>query len=112
MTRYAPRGGERRNAERRRAERRGICVDGIWRSSAELLGFAVEPSDGLVGTVADLCCEGESASVTGLVVATRSLLPGRRRLLVPLGAIATIDADRRKIRVRSTRAEIRRSPAP
>jgi uncharacterized protein YrrD len=107
-----PRSGERRAADRRRSERRAICVDGIWRSSAEMLGFAVEASDGVVGTVADLCCEGESAGVTGLVVATRSLLPGRRRLLVPLGAIAAIDSDRRKIRVRSTRAEIRRSPAP
>jgi hypothetical protein len=94
---------DRRAGERRRAP---PAPETAWRSSAELVGYALWAKDGLIGQVTDLCYEEESLTVTGIVaLARRFFLPVR--LFVPLGAVTRIDAAQRRVDVRLTRAQIR-----
>jgi sporulation protein YlmC with PRC-barrel domain len=104
--------GERRQSERRAVTPWGslgeVFLGGIWRTSAEIIGYAVEAADGRLGRVADFCIEKESSVVTEIVVVTRRLLPMQKRVVVPLNAIERIDPRERKIYVRPTRDELRR----
>ena len=95
---------DRRIADRRRARLPEAAT--AWRSGAEVVGYALWASDGLVGRITDLCCEQESLSVTGFIVLARRLFLGER-LFVPLGAVARVDAERCRVHVRLTRAELR-----
>jgi sporulation protein YlmC with PRC-barrel domain len=106
------RSGERRQSQRRAVNPWGslgeVFLGGIWRTSAEIIGYAVEAADGRLGRVADFCIEKESSVVTEIVVVTRRLLPMQKRVVVPLNAIERIDPRERKIYVRPTRDELRR----
>ena len=91
---------ERRSGERRANERRlaaapvaDICG---WQGSAGIIGFAVLESGGRLGRVKDFRYEEESAAITDLVIAAR----GRKRLFVPLSAVARIDWQARTLYLR------------
>lgn len=107
----------RRLGERRRSERRAVnpwgslgevFFGGIWRTSAEIIGYAVEAADGRLGRVADFCIEEESSVITEIVVVARGLSPMQKGVVVPLNAIERIDPRGRKIYLRPTRDELRR----
>jgi hypothetical protein len=105
---------DRRSVERRRSQRRGangfsnpVFFGGTWCTGAEIIGYAIEATDGPIGRVADLCVEEESSVVTGMVVITRRLLPLQKRVFVPLNAIERVDAPGRKIYLRRMRHEVK-----
>ena len=95
---------ERRSGDRRRAP--PSASDTAWRSGAELLGYALWASDGVVGRITDLCFEEESLTVTGIFALARRFFLSQR-LFVPLGAVVRIDPSQRRVEVRLTRAQIR-----
>ena len=102
---------ERRQADRRAANAldfRGLAAAGDGALGAEIIGYRIEAPDGYVGHAADFCVEEESSVVTGILAKTRRLLPGGRRVFVPLNAIERIDPREKKIYVRPTRDEVRR----
>jgi len=89
---------ERRIHERRLSERRAkrsATREALWQSSCNIIGFSIETSEGPLGRVEALCLEEESLIVTEIVVATAGRR--RRRILVPLSAVAHIDAQARKL---------------
>lgn len=82
---------ERRNGERRASQRRlakapaaDVCD---WQGCAGIIGFDVLESSVRLGRVKDFRLEEESAAITDLVIAAG----GRKRLYVPLSAVARID---------------------
>jgi sporulation protein YlmC with PRC-barrel domain len=80
------------------------------RSSAEVIGYAVEARDGAVGRLEDLLVDDETWSVADLIVDTRTWLPGRN-VRVPPSAVEDIDWKDRQVRLRMRRDEIERQPA-
>lgn len=93
--------------ERSEAERK--ASESHLRSSEEVIGYAIEASDGTVGHVEDLLVDDGSWSVAELVVDTRNWLPGRNVLVSP-SAVEGIDWKARQVRLRMRREEIERQP--
>jgi hypothetical protein len=101
---------DRRAPERRRKNRRGRTAGdrgASWQASCDILGYAIEASDGALGRVEALCIEEESSAITQIVIRS-SRRAGGRRIFVPLSAVAHIDPDERKLYLSSTRDELRR----
>ena len=80
------------------------------RSSREVAGYRIEARDGALGHVEDFMVDEESWSIAELVVDTRNWLPGKK-VLVPPSAVADIDWEARRVRVRLARSELREAPA-
>jgi hypothetical protein len=95
---------ERRVADRRQARRPE--PGSAWRSGGEILGYALWASDGPVGEITDLVFEADSLCVTEIVAHARRFFLSER-LCVPLHTVKRVDALRRRVDVRLTRAEIR-----
>ena len=68
------------------ADRRIFNSIMLWEASA-INGFAIEASDGRLGTVTDLLFEDVGWIVRWLVVDTGNWLPDRRKVLLPLSAL-------------------------
>jgi hypothetical protein len=106
---------DRRTEERRVSERRGkggrLCApherEAPWNASCDIIGYAIEASDGALGRVEAFCVEDESLMITEIVVAAARRQGKRRCILVPLSAVGRIDAQERKLYLNSTRDEIR-----
>ena len=86
---------------------RVLAGDAPWCASAELAGFQVEAADGLIGEVRDLVVEDETWAVTDLLVDM-----GGTPLTVPLGVVARVDWDQRRMYIALPRQEILRALQP
>lgn len=80
----------------------------LWDASA-ITGYAVEASDGSLGTVSDLLFEDVGWVVRWLVVDTGNWLPGRK-VLLPLSALGKPDGPKRHFPVKLTIQQIKDSP--
>lgn len=80
----------------------------LWNASA-FNGYAIEASDGPLGTVSDLLFEDVGWAVRWLVVDTGNWLPGRK-VLLPLTALGQPDQVSRKFPVALTMRQVQESP--
>jgi uncharacterized protein YrrD len=87
------------------------AADSHLRSSAEVIGYAIEAADGPIGHVEDFLVDESSWALSGMIVDTRNWLPGGKVVLPP-SAVADIDWQNKKVKVRLTREEIKSSRAP
>ena len=90
------------SAEKARAAR--LC------SGCEMIGYAVDASDGPIGNVIDVLIEDESWSLARIVIHASEWLPARQ-LSVPAAALEEVDQDRRRVRLGLTCQEIERGVA-
>ena len=74
-----------------------------------LKGFAIEASDGSIGTVSDFLFDDRSWQIRWLVVSTGSWLSGRK-ILVHSSAIGQPDYQREAVPVRLTKQQVKDSP--
>jgi PRC-barrel domain len=80
----------------------------LWDASA-INGYAIEASDGRLGTVSDLLFEDTGWVVRWLVVDTGNWLPGRK-VLLPLSALGRPDRALRHFPVKLTMQHVKDSP--
>jgi uncharacterized protein YrrD len=80
----------------------------LW-NAASLKGYAIEASDGRLGTVSDFLFDDASWLVRWLVVDTGKWLSGRKVLLPP-SALGHLDQKREQFSVRLTMQEVKDSP--
>jgi len=88
----------------------GMAADRNLRSSAEVIGYALETPDGEIGHVEDILIDDINWAIADMVIDTRKWLPGGKRVLVAPSAVEHIDWPRRKVRVRLSRDEVENSP--
>jgi hypothetical protein len=80
----------------------------LWNTSA-ISGYAVEASDGRLGTVSDFLFEDASWVIRWLVVDTGNWLSGRK-VLLPLSALGQPDPAQRQFPVKLTMQQVKDSP--
>ena len=80
----------------------------LWDASA-LDGYAIEASDGRIGSVSDFLFEDTSWKVRWLVVDTGGWLSGRK-VLLPLSALGKPDPSLRQFPVKLTMQQVKDSP--
>ena len=80
----------------------------LWNASA-IDGYAIEASDGRLGTVSDFLFDDTGWTIRWLVVDTGTLLSGRK-VLLPISALGHIDEKKEEFSVRLTRQQIEDSP--
>jgi hypothetical protein len=80
----------------------------LWDASA-INGYAIEASDGLLGTVSDLLFEDVGWAIRWLVVDTGNWLPGRK-VLLPLSVLGQPDRALRHFPVKLTMQQVKDSP--
>jgi hypothetical protein len=80
----------------------------LWGASA-INGYAIEASDGTIGTVNDLLFDDVGWFVRWLVVDTGNWLPGRK-VLLPVSALGQPDQTLRQFPVNLTRQQVEHSP--
>ena len=80
----------------------------LW-NAASLKGYAIEATDGRLGTVSDFLFDDASWLVRWLVVDTGKWLSGRKVLLPP-SALGHLDQKREQFSVRLTMREVKDSP--
>ena len=80
----------------------------LWDASA-LDGYAIEASDGRIGSVSDFLFEDTSWKVRWLVVDTGGWLSGRK-VLLPLSALEKPDPSLRQFPVKLTMQQVKDSP--
>src|SRR5476649_1408862 len=80
----------------------------LW-NAASLKGYAIEASDGRLGTVSDFLFDDASWLVRWLVVDTGKLLSGRK-VLLPAAVLGHLDEMRGRFSVRLSMHEIKDSP--
>jgi hypothetical protein len=80
----------------------------LWHASA-INGYAIEASDGSIGTVSDFLFDDASWLVRWLVVDTGSWLSGRKVLLPP-SALGRLNANNREFAVKLTKQQVKDSP--
>jgi hypothetical protein len=79
------------------------------RSSAQVIGWGIEATDGEVGSVADFVIDDETWEITDVLVDTRRWLPGKLLLISPQ-VIERIDWPEKKVRLRLAREDILSAP--
>jgi hypothetical protein len=80
----------------------------LW-DAAAINGYAIEASDGTIGTVNDLLFDDVGWFVRWLVVDTGNWLPGRK-VLLPLSALGQPDQTLRRFPVKLTMQQVKDSP--
>src|SRR5450432_3052929 len=80
----------------------------LWNASS-LKGYAIEASDGRLGTVSDFLFDDTSWLVRWLVVDTGKWLSGRK-VLLPTLVLGHLDAEREEFAVRLTMQQVKDSP--
>jgi len=91
------------------AETDRVANDSHLRSSAEVIGYGIEATDGEIGQVADLVMDDETWAITDMLVDTRDWLPGKVVLITP-SVVERIDHQDKKVRLRLAREEIMAAP--
>lgn len=79
-------------------------------SGIDIIGYGIEARDGSLGEVEDLVVDDDSWAIRDVVVDTRKWWPGGHVRVHP-AYVERIDRERRKVHVRLTRAQVRRSGA-
>lgn len=79
------------------------------RSSAQVIGWGIEATDGEVGSVADFVIDDETWEITDVLVDTRRWLPGKLLLISPQ-VIERIDWPQKKVHLRLARGDILAAP--
>jgi hypothetical protein len=79
------------------------------RSVNEVLGYAIEATDGSIGVVDDFVLEDDTWTIRYMVIDTHKWLPGKRVLVAPPW-IDGIDWSQADVRIDLTREQIRDSP--
>lgn len=77
--------------------------------TSALKGYAIEASDGRLGTVSDFLFDDKTWKVRWLVVDTGTWLSGRKVLIHP-SAIGKVDDEQQELPVTLTKAQVERSP--
>jgi hypothetical protein len=95
-------------AERALKEAERKAEQSHLRSTAEVMGYAIEAADGTAGRIDDFMVDDQNWRVDALLVDTREWVPGGRVLVSP-SAIERIDWMKRAVRVRMTREAIKQS---
>jgi sporulation protein YlmC with PRC-barrel domain len=85
------------------------AADANLRSSAEVIGYCIEATDGEVGSVADLVIDDETWEITDVLVDSRDWLPGRLLLISPQ-VIERIDWPGKTLHLRLAREDILQAP--
>jgi len=93
-------------AAREQAERE--AEQSHLRSSAEVVGYQIQATDGTLGHVEDFLIDDGTWAITDMLIDTRNWLPGRT-VRVPPSAIDQVDWSNKQVRVRMTRDEIKAS---
>jgi uncharacterized protein YrrD len=78
--------------------------------ATKIIGFHIVASDGPIGHVDDLLIEEPGGMMRYLVIDTSNWVGGRQ-VLIPFGAIATIDPVEKRITVTTTREQIKSAPS-
>jgi len=81
-------------------------ADSMGRTGLDVLGFHVEATDGVIGTIDEVSALPGCAYI---VVDTASWLSGTKRLL-PAGVVQSVNENRRAVRVALSKKEIRSAP--
>ena len=81
--------------------------ESTWTLDGDLVRYDVEARDGCIGTIDHAMMEVAGAYV--VVDIASWLAPGRKRL-IPAGAIAALDHDRRKVHLALTQEAVREAP--
>lgn len=97
-----------------RAQAERLAVDNVaapsrLRSGIDVIGYAIEARDGALGEVQDLVLD-DSWAIRDVVVDTRKWWPGGHVNVHP-AYVERIDQASRKVHLRLTRAQVRRSGA-
>ena len=79
------------------------------RSSAQVIGWGIEATDGEGGSVADFVIDDETWEITDVLVDTRRWLPGKLLLISPQ-VIERLDWPQKKVRLRLARSDILSAP--
>lgn len=100
-----------RPAEKQEGEQTDIETDesSHLRSTAEVVGYHIQASDGGIGRVTDFLFDDEEWAIRELVVDTSNWLPGRKVLIAPPW-IERIRWAERKVYVALTQESVRESP--
>ncbi len=80
----------------------------LWTAS-DLVGYAIEASDGKIGSVEDFLFDDRQWTIRWAVIDTGDWLPGRSVLLPP-SQFARPDPDKRALKVALTRAQVENGP--
>jgi hypothetical protein len=80
----------------------------LWNASA-INGYAIEASDGRLGTISDFLFDDTSWMIRWLVVDTGKWLSGRK-VLLPISALGHLDEKGERLSVRLTMQQIKDSP--
>jgi hypothetical protein len=78
-------------------------------SAIEMIGYAVEASDGPIGNVIDVMIDDDTWLLARIVIQTREWLPVRQFVL-PAAAIAQLDPEGGRVRLQLARQEIESAP--
>lgn len=81
------------------------------RSSAEVIGYDVVATDGVLGRIDDLVIDSELWRITHLIVDTTKWLPGGQ-VVVPPEAVDRVDWATSSVHLNMTRDQIKNSPRP
>ena len=79
-------------------------------TASSMKGYAIQATDGLIGTVRDLLFDDRSWKIRWLVIDTGTFLPGRKVLIHP-SAVGQAVHDQEELLVSLTKAQIEASPA-
>lgn len=80
------------------------------RSADEVIGYNISAIDGEIGHVEDFIVDTENWEILYLVIDTRNIFPGGKKVLCAIDWINTIDFIESKVKIEHTKNEIENSP--
>ncbi len=95
--------------EEKKSRAKPETPDPHLRSTREVIGYHIQAPRGELGHVEDFIVDDEAWIIRYMVVDTTNWLPGKKVLVPPLG-IEKINWSEAKVRVKLTRAKIKKSP--
>lgn len=106
MAQASEEGAESPAAREESARAEARAAESHLRSTAEVVGYRIQASDGPLGHVEDLLVDNDNWAIDKMIVDTKEWLPGGHVLVSP-SAVEGIDWHAREVRLRLTRAELR-----
>ena len=86
------------------------AADVHLRSSAHVIGYDIQATDGSIGHVQDFIFDDQNWAIRYMVVDTRNWWPGGRKVLIGMHWADTVDWASQTVHVRLTRAQVMSSP--